>query len=426
MLAKSLKLRSLSTHARTASFSTWSKMEAAPPDAILGLNDAFKKETNPKKVLLGMGVYRDDNNKPYILSCIRKAEKIVYDKGMDHEYAGIQGIDSYIDKITKLAYGEQSSIYKDGRIAGIQSLSGTGALRVGFEFLQNFYPTKGVEVLIPNPSWPVHKTIAEKTGFVAKAYRYYDPKTNGLDHSGFLEDLDKAKNDSIVLLHVCAHNPTGVDPTQEQWKSILEVIKRKNHFVCFDSAYQGFASGDLVKDAYALNLFSAEYDRIMLCQSFAKNFGLYGERAGGLSLITSSKKETEIVMSRLKSVARPIYSNPPINGARLIDIVLGDKDLTNEWHQELKVMSTRMASMRNGFVEGLKSRGNPHSWKHISDQIGMFGFTGLKKELVEELRAKHAVYMTLDGRISISGLNTKNIDYVAEAFHQVTKDKKLN
>jgi aspartate aminotransferase len=164
----------------------------------------------------------------------------------------------------------------------------------------------------------------------------------------------------------------------------------------------------------------------MLCQSFAKNFGLYGERAGGLSFITQSKKETDIVMSRLKSVARPIYSNPPINGARLIDIVLGDKDLTKEWHHELTVMSTRMAEMRSGFVDKLKQKGNPHSWQHIQDQIGMFGFTGLSKELVEELRAKHAIYMTLDGRISISGLNTHNLDFVAEAFHQVTKDKKLN
>jgi aspartate aminotransferase len=177
------------------------------------LNEAFKKETNPKKVLLGMGVYRDDNSKPYILSCIRKAEKIIVEKQMDHEYAGIQGIDSYIDKITKLAYGADSDIYKDGRIAGMQSISGTGALRVGFEFLQNFYPTKGADVLIPNPSWPVHKTIAEKTGFKVTPYRYYKASTNGLDHTGLLEDLDKAKNDSIVLLHVCAHNPTGVDPT---------------------------------------------------------------------------------------------------------------------------------------------------------------------------------------------------------------------
>lgn len=218
-------------------FSTWSSLQAAPPDPILGLNEAFKKDSNPKKVLLGMGVYRDDNNKPYILNCIRKAEQVIFEKKMDHEYAGIQGIDSYIKNALTLAYGADSSVMKDGRVAGAQSLSGTGSLRLGFEFLSQFYPVKGAEVYVPNPTWPVHKTIPDRVGMKCNTYRYFDQKTKGLDFNGLLEDLDKAKNESIVLLHVCAHNPTGVDPNQDQWKKILELVKRKQHFVVFDSAY---------------------------------------------------------------------------------------------------------------------------------------------------------------------------------------------
>jgi aspartate aminotransferase, mitochondrial len=205
----------------------------------------------------------------------------------------------------------------------------------------------------------------------------------------------------------------------------LEIVKRKNHYVCFDSAYQGFASGDLEKDAYAIRLFTQNYDRIMLFQSYAKNFGLYGERAGCMSVLTDNKKEKEVVMSRLKSLARPLWSNPPIHGARIVDIVLDNQELTQEWHRELKVMSGRMADMRKSIVEKLAERKNPHSWKHITDQIGMFAFTGLNKEMVDQLRNDYAIYMTADGRISIAGFNTKNIDYIADAFHTVTKDKQF-
>ncbi|CDW78700.1 aspartate aminotransferase [Stylonychia lemnae] len=425
IIAKNFKSAAQFNKVACSTFSTWSTLEAAPPDPILGLNEVFKKDPNPKKVLLGMGVYRDNENKPYILNCIRKAEQIIIDRKMDHEYAGIQGIDSFIANALKLAYGADSQLLKDGRVAGAQSISGTGSIRLGFDFLSQFYPNKQAEVLVPNPTWPVHRTIPGKVGMKAVQYRYYDPKTRGLDFQGLQEDLDKAKNDSIVLFHVCAHNPTGVDPTPAQWKDILEVVKRKNHFVCFDSAYQGFASGDLQKDAYSLNLFTSEYDRIMLFQSFAKNFGIYGQRAGCLSLVTGSKKETEVVMSRVKELARAFYSNPPIHGARLVDIVLSDPALTNEWHSELKVMSGRMATMRTGLVENLKARGSQHSWRHITDQIGMFAYTGLTKEMVDELRAKYSIYMSGEGRISICGLNTHNLEYISDAFHAVTKDKQI-
>ena len=424
MLSKAVTSQVMRTNVmRVATFSTWSKLEAAPADPILGLSEAFKKDPNPKKQLLGAGVYRDDNNKPYVLNCIRAAEKIIVERQMDHEYAGIQGIDSFVANSLKLAYGENSQLLKDGRVAGAQSLSGTGSLRLGFEFLKAFYPVKDAEVYTPIPTWPVHNTIPGRVGLKQKGYRYFDQKTKGLDINGMLEDLDKAPNEQIVMLHVCAHNPTGVDPTEAQWKQILEVVKRKQHFVMFDSAYQGFASGDLERDAAPVHLFTKSYDRLMLCQSFAKNFGVYGERAGTLSFVTGDKKEAEIVLSRMKQIARPIWSNPPIYGARLINVVLEDKALTEEWHRELKIMSGRMSAMRTGLYSKLQEKGSKHSWKHIIDQIGMFAYTGLTKEMVEELRNVHGIYMTADGRISICGLNTKNLDYIAESFHKVTDGK---
>lgn len=223
--------------AAARTFSTWSKLEAAPADPILGLNEAFKKDTNPKKQLLGAGVYRDNDNKPYVLNCIRAAEKIIVEKQLDHEYAGIQGIDAFVNNALKIAYGEDSDVIKNGHVAGAQSLSGTGSLRLGFEFLQAFYPNKAAEVFTPTPTWPVHNTIPGRVGLKQKAYRYFDPKTKGLDINGMLEDLDKAPAESIVLLHVCAHNPTGVDPSNAQWSQILDVVKRRSHFVMFDSAY---------------------------------------------------------------------------------------------------------------------------------------------------------------------------------------------
>ena len=213
-------------------------------------------------------------------------------------------------------------------------------------FLADWYPHKEVDVLTPNSTWPLHRGLVEIVGKKWQNYRYYDPKTKGLDFKGFTEDLKNAKNNSIVLLHVCAHNPTGVDPTPKQWEEILDIFKTKNHFAAFDSAYQGFASGDLERDAYSLRLFAKHTDNIMLFQSFAKNFGLYGERAGAVSVITKDVQEKEIVMTRIKTLARALYSNPPIHGARIVDIILGDKELTSMWHADLKLMSGRIMQMR--------------------------------------------------------------------------------
>ena len=302
-----------------------------------------------------------------------------------------------------------------------QSLSGTGSLRVGLDFIKEWYHNKDAVVYTPDPTWPTHRGIATRAGFPWKNYRYYDKSKKGFDLIGMLEDLDKAPNESIIMLHVCAHNPTGCDPSKEDWHKILEVCKRKKHLAMFDSAYQGFASGNLDEDAYSLKLFADHTDRVMLSQSFAKNFGLYGERVGCISVVCGDEAEQVKVTSRVKGIARPMYSNPPIHGARIVDIVLSDPALTASWHQDLLNMSGRIKEMRSSLVANLASNGSTHDWSHVTSQIGMFAFTGLTPEQVEKLKENYHIYLTSDGRISIAGLNTHNIDYISKAFHEVSK-----
>lgn len=410
---------------RAFSNSAWGGITQAPADPIFGVNEAFKKDSASDKVLLSVGAYRCNDGKPYILDCVRKAEEKILALGLDHEYAAIDGIPTYKDKVQKVAFGADSAVVKEGRIASCQSISGTGSLRVGLEFLRTWYPNESAKVFVPNPTWPTHRGISEKAGWQWETYRYYDTQKRGFDLDGMLEDLSNAPDEQIVLLHGCAHNPTGCDPTHDQWKAILEVVNKKNHFAAFDSAYQGFASGDLEKDAWSLRYFAEHTDRICLFQSFAKNFGLYGERAGCVHFVAADKAEAARVNSRLKGVARPMYSNPPLHGARIVDIVLGDPELTAMWHADLVHMSTRMSEMRAGLVDRLKANGSTHDWSHITSQIGMFAYTGITKDQVDQMANSHHIYMTADGRISIAGLNTGNLDQVAAAFHQVTKDRPL-
>lgn len=377
------------THAKPLSFqaartfaignSSWGAVQKAPADPILGVNEAFKNETNPNKQLLGVGAFRTNEGKPYILPCVTEAEKIILAKGMDHEYAPIDGIAGFRAAASAVAFGADSEALKSNRVATCQTLSGTGALRLGFEFLKEWFPNKNAKIMVSSPTWPTHKGIATKAGFEFQEYRYFDNKSRGFDCDGMLEDLDRADDEQIVILHSCAHNPTGQDPTLDQWKQILEVCHRKKHLAAFDSAYQGFATGDLDRDAASIRMFVEKTDRVVLFQSFAKNFGLYGERTGNLNVVCSSAEEAALVQGRLKTFARPMWSNPPIHGARIVEIVLNDEKLTASWHKDLVDMSSRMAAMRTGIVGNLKSSGSTIDWSHITNQIGMFAFTGMSQ-----------------------------------------------
>ncbi|RUP33331.1 aspartate aminotransferase [Jimgerdemannia flammicorona] len=401
--------------------STWANVPQGPPDAILGVTEAFKKDTDPRKMNLGVGAYRDDSGKPYVLSSVRKAEELILSKLLDKEYLGITGLPSFSQAAGILAYGEDNAVIKDGKLVIAQSISGTGALRIGGAFLERFYPY-GKKIYLPNPTWGNHIPIFKDSGLQVERYRYFDPKTNGLDVAGFLEDIKNAPKNSIFLLHACAHNPTGVDPTQAQWNEISSAIKERDHFAFFDMAYQGFASGDSQRDAYAVRKFVADGHRICLSQSFAKNMGLYGERIGAFSIVTDSTKEKATVESQVKIVIRPMYSNPPLTGARIVSEVLNTPALKDEWLREVKVMADRIITMRDklrGHLENdFKSK---LPWNHITDQIGMFCFSGLSPAQVEAIQNDWHVYLTKDGRISMAGISSGNVKYLAEAIHNVTK-----
>ncbi|KAI8384698.1 aspartate aminotransferase [Radiomyces spectabilis] len=408
--------------ASRALVSTWSNVPEGPPDAILGVTEAFKKDSSPKKMNLGVGAYRDDNGKPYVLSCVKKAEKILLDKSLDKEYAGITGVPEFNKLAGALAYGDDSNVIQDNRLAITQSISGTGALRIGASFLNEFYP-HAKNIIVPNPTWGNHIPIMKNSGLNLEKYTYFDKNTNGLNIDGMLEDIRKAPKNTIVLLHACAHNPTGVDPTQEQWNQIAEVVKERDHFVFFDMAYQGFASGDCNRDAYALRKFVDEGHQVVLSQSFAKNMGLYGERVGSFSVVCADANERARVDSQLKILIRPMYSNPPIHGARLVSTVLGNQELKQEWLGEVKSMADRIITMRDKLRGHLENDfGSKKPWNHITDQIGMFCYSGLKPEQVDKLKDEWHVYLTRDGRISMAGVSSGNVKYLAEAIHNVTKD----
>ena len=405
--------------AAIANKSTWANVEQGPPDAILGITEAFKKDTFEQKINLGVGAYRDDAGKPFVLPSVLEAEKRVLEKDLNKEYAGITGVPDFTKAAAELAYGADSSAILEKRLAITQSISGTGALRIGAEFLSKFFPSK--KILIPTPTWANHGAVFRAAGVTPVQYRYYDSKNIALDFDGLVEDLRKADDGSAVLLHACAHNPTGVDPTPEQWRALSQVFKEKGHFPFFDMAYQGFASGDINHDAYAVRYFVEQGHQIALCQSFAKNMGLYGERAGAFSLVTESAEEVKRVDSQLKIIIRPLYSNPPIHGARLASEILNDAALKAQWLDEVKFMADRIISMRALLKKNLEDLGSKRDWSHVTSQIGMFCYTGLTAEQVDTLAKEYSVYLTRDGRISIAGITSSNVGRLAEAIYAVTK-----
>ncbi|KAH7320285.1 putative aspartate aminotransferase [Stachybotrys elegans] len=395
--------------------STWNSVPQGPP-AILGITEAFKADSFEKKINLGVGAYRDDAGKPYVLPSVRAAEQKVIDAKMNKEYAGITGVPEFPALAAKLAYGADSSVLD--RLAVSQTISGTGALRLGAAFLERFFPGDK-KIYIPTPSWANHKAVFNDAGLKVEQYRYYNKETIGLDFEGLIADLKAAPKGSIFLLHACAHNPTGVDPTPEQWKEISRVVKEQNHFAFFDMAYQGFASGDTNKDAFAVRYFVEQGHDIALCQSFAKNMGLYGERVGAFSITCADAAEAKRVDSQLKILIRPLYSNPPVHGARIATEILKDPKLNAQWLEEVKGMADRIITMRALLKENLEKLGSKHDWSHITSQIGMFAYTGLNAEEMDKLAKEYSVYATKDGRISVAGITTDNVGRLAEAIYKV-------
>ncbi|KAK4460115.1 pyridoxal phosphate-dependent transferase [Cladorrhinum samala] len=392
--------------------SSWANVPQGPPVCI---TEAFKADKFDKKINLGVGAYRDDAGKPYVLPSVRQAEEKVISSRLNKEYAGITGVPEFTKAAAVLAYGKDSSALN--RLAITQSISGTGALRIGGAFLARFFPNK--TIYIPTPSWANHAAVFKDSGLEVKTYAYYNKETIGLDFAGLLKDVKAAPNGSAFLFHACAHNPTGVDPTPEQWKEIEAAVKEKGHFAFFDMAYQGFASGDIHKDAFAVRYFVEQGHNIALAQSFAKNMGLYGERIGAFSIVCADAEEQKRVDSQVKILVRPLYSNPPIHGARIAAEILNTPALYDQWLLEVKEMADRIITMRALLKENLEKLGSKHDWSHITSQIGMFAYTGLTPEQMDKLAKEHSVYATKDGRISVAGITSENVGRLAEAIFKV-------
>jgi len=411
--------------------SRWSNVEEAPPDPILGVSVAFNADTSDKKINLGIGAYRDESGKPWVLGCVKAAEKKICDDlnsgAINKEYLPVQGFQPFLDVTSQVILGKDSSIIKEKKLAVVQTLSGTGALRVAAEFLSTYNP--GVNVYCSDPTWGNHHAIFKKAGLTTFKYRYLT-KTMTLDIDGMLADLEAAPDGSVFVLHTVAHNPSGVDPTPDQWKKIADVVEKKKAIPIFDTAYQGYATGDLDKDAFSVRYFAHERGmELMVTQSYSKNFGLYGERIGALNIVVKDPASAVKIRSQLNIITRAMISNPPLQGARLVAAVISNPDLYKQWDTELKIMSNRIVAMRTALVDALKKIDCPTpnpiypDWSHITSQIGMFAYTGLQAKHVEVLQEKYHIYCTTNGRFSMAGVNPNNVGYLAEAMKDALSTK---
>ncbi|KAJ3390112.1 Aspartate aminotransferase, cytoplasmic [Entophlyctis sp. JEL0112] len=408
------RTRAISQHLNASSASIFNTLENLPLDPIFALSAAYAADPDPLKINLGIGAYRDNDGKPWVLPVVRKVkERLLSDPALNHEYLAIDGLRSFTDASAKMILGSDSAAIKENRFAGVQAISGTGAVRLGADLLHKIKPN--ASVYVSSPTWGNHISIFEDAGFGVKTYKYWDATARGLAFAEFINVLKTAESGSIFVLHACAHNPTGVDPTQEQWQQIAAVIKEKGHFPFFDCAYQGFASGSLAKDAWAVRYFVEAGFELFVAQSYSKNFGLYSERCGCLTVVTATEQQAVIVRSQLCRINRASISNPPAFGARIVSVVLNDPVLFAEWEENLKTMANRIIKMRGECLRHLIELKTPGSWTHISSQIGMFSFTGLTVAQVKVIKEKFHVYMTDNGRISMAGLNEGNVKRFAEA-----------
>jgi aromatic-amino-acid transaminase len=394
-------------------------VELAPRDPILGLSEAFNADPRPTKVNLGVGVYTNDEGKIPLLRAVRAAEESLVKSAAPRGYLPIEGIAAYDAAVQRLLFGADSPVLASGRLVTAQALGGTGALKIGADFLKRIDPD--AQVLISDPSWENHRALFEAAGFRVGAYPYYDAATRGLDFNGLSAALRAAPANTIVVLHACCHNPTGVDLSPEQWRTVVEIARERQLVPFLDLAYQGFAEG-VDADAAAVRLFADSGLPVFIASSFSKSFSLYGERIGALTIVTSGKDEAARVLSQVKRVIRANYSTPPTHGASIVAAVLNDPQLRAQWEQELGEMRDRIKRMRSALVEGLKARGVSRDMSFMLRQRGMFSYSGLTAAQVERLRNEFGIYAVSTGRICVAALNTRNIGPVCDAIAAVLRD----
>ncbi len=386
-------------------------LEARPDDPILGLNILYKQDTRDTKVNLGVGVFLDEEGRLPLMDAVGQAEAHLIERGAPHNYIPMSGLPTYCQSLQALVFGADNEAVLSGRIATIQSLGGTGALHLGAMFAHHLLNLN--KAVVSNPTWGNHITLFEHAGFTVGKYPYFDPTTNAVDFEGLMASLQTLEPGTVVLLHACCHNPTGVDLTYDQWTQVIEVLQARDLFPFLDIAYQGFGSG-LDEDATAVRRLATAGMTFMVASSCSKNFGLYGERTGALHVVTPNAKEATVVTSILKSLVRAEYSNPPTHGALVVAEILTDDALRQVWMNEVTMMHTRILAMRHRLKEEGDKLGADLSF--ATRQTGMFSFTGLNKDQMLTLRETFGVYGVTNGRICIAGLNENNVSYVAKAL----------
>ncbi|KPG98801.1 amino acid aminotransferase [Pseudomonas sp. RIT-PI-r] len=396
--------------------SLFSAVEMAPRDPILGLNEAFNADTRTTKVNLGVGVYCNEEGRIPLLRAVIEAETIRVAQHASRGYLPIDGIAAYDQAVQKLLFGNDSPLISAGRVITTQAVGGTGALKIGADFLKQLLPN--AVVAISDPSWENHRALFETAGFPVQNYRYYDAATHDVNRAGMLDDLNALPNGSIVILHACCHNPTGVDLTPADWNNVLEMVKAKGHVPFLDMAYQGFGDG-IDEDAAAVRLFAESGLTFFVSSSFSKSFSLYGERVGALSIISESKEESARVLSQVKRVIRTNYSNPPTHGASIVAAVLNSPELRAQWEAELAEMRLRIRGMREQMVALLAEKAPGRDFSFVGRQRGMFSYSGLTTEQVHRLRNEFGIYALDTGRICVAALNQSNIKAVTDAIVQV-------
>lgn len=398
--------------------SLFNAVTLAPADPILGLNEQFNADARTDKVNLAVGVYYDANGKLPLLECVKAAEQRMMSPPAARGYQPIDGIVAYNKAVQGLVFGEQTEAVTSGRIATVQSLGGTGALKIGADFLKTLYPN--ATVLVSDPTWDNHRALFQNAGFTVGTYPYYDEARRAFNFEGMLAGLQAAAAGSIVVLHACCHNPTGYDLINAQWAQVIDVVKSRGLVPFLDMAYQGFGAG-IREDGAVVEQFIAAGLQFFVSTSFSKNFSLYGERVGALSVVCADKDECKRVLSQLKIRVRTNYSNPPTHGAKIISLVLGDAALRAQWEQELAAMRVRIREMRTALVEKAKAAGVSQDLSYITDQRGMFSYSGMSKAQMQRLRDEFGIYGVDSGRICVAALNPNNIDAVAAAIATVTR-----
>lgn len=394
-------------------------VQPAPPDAILGLTEAFRADPNPDKINLAVGVYKDEHGQTPTLAAVREAERWLLDNEPTKAYLGMDGSPGYGRATRRLLFGGASDLVDNGRAVTFQCPGGTGALRVAADYLAQNHPD--ATLWLSTPTWPNHPAIFAAAGVKTRNYAYLDLKTNTLDFDAMTARLDNIEPGDVVLLHGCCHNPTGVDPAVKQWVAIAKLLKQKQAIPLVDFAYQGFADG-LQEDAAGLRAVLGVCEEVLVCSSYSKNFGLYRERVGALTVVASTPGVAGAVQSQVKSVVRRNYSNPPAHGGLVVEHILSEESLTQQWIDELAQMRSRVNSMRSALRQGLDQRGvslNPEGNGFIEQQRGMFTMSGLTKEQVDKLKSDFAIYIVGSGRINVAGITPGNVDALCDAVASV-------